>query len=182
MESLVGLGALKTCPPSSMSSRRIMPTSVSVGCLWRSTDFTAMGSWEMFVIPQKLFFFTGTRLLGVNTPVPDLPSIFTTPAPVSGRLREPAFVYILRPGTLLITVADIPFLVHPPTCTQMILGAVHACVLCACGCLPGPLSCRTHTCLLGQFLDPLQRTDPLIINLARHVVFGLDCHSAEDLG
>ena len=41
-----------------------------------------MGSWEMFVIPQKLFFFTGTRLLGVNTPVPDLPSIFTAPAPV----------------------------------------------------------------------------------------------------
>ena len=82
MESLVGLGALKTCPPSSMSSRRIMTTSVSVGCLWRSTDFTAMGSWEMFVIPQKLFFFTGTRLLGVNTPVPDLPSIFTAPAPV----------------------------------------------------------------------------------------------------
>ena len=64
-----------------MSSRRIMPTSAPVGCLWRSTDFT-MGSWEMFVIPQKLFFFTGTRLLGVNTPVPDLPSIFTAPAPV----------------------------------------------------------------------------------------------------
>ena len=88
-----------------------------------------MGSWEMFVIPQKLFFFTGTRLLGVNTPVPDLPSIFTTPAPVSGRLREPAFVYILRPGTLLITVADIPFLVHPPTCTQMLLHASEHCAL-----------------------------------------------------
>ena len=106
MESLVGLGAIKTCPPSSMSSRRIMPTSAPVGCLWRSTDFTAMGSWEMFVIPQKLFFFTGTRLLGVNTPVPDLPSIFTAPAPV-GQKGDVGIRIQYERCTVLVNVCDV---------------------------------------------------------------------------